>query len=118
MLFSMLLRGFRFIAACTIGLIGIKGFRQGLGSLEVVGVFVSCLHASNAVLRHTSNCLVASRLLVPTVFKATIRSRVASDAILLEVMSIDERNNRHVCIRQTKRIFVYTQIFVTNYKSG
>ena len=93
----------RLIAACKVGFVRIERFRSGMmGLLEVEAVYVYRLHTLTTILRHTLNRFVMSRLHIPSVFKATIRSRIASDAILLEVMFINERNNRHVCIRQLK----------------
>ena len=43
-----------------------------------------------------------SRLLIAAGFKATISSRVGLDAILFEVMFVNERNDRHGCISRLK----------------
>ena len=51
--FLMLLRGFHFITACTIGLVRIERFRPGIGLLKVVTVPVYRFHTLNTVLRHT-----------------------------------------------------------------
>ena len=63
---------------------------------------VYCFHTLNTALRHTLNCFVMSRLLIPAVLRLTIWRCFALDAILLEVMFINERNDRHVCVTQFK----------------
>ena len=60
------------------------------------------------------------QLHIPAVFMPTIDSRVALDAILLEVMFINERNNTHACMRVNKTvqdlsIFVDPLIIGTNF---
>ena len=90
----MPLRRFRSITACTIGLVRIERVQRGTGLLELVAVSVYRFHIVTTALRYTSNCFVISSLLITAVFKATIWSRADLDAILFEVMFIDERNNR------------------------
>ena len=107
------------------GLIRINRFRQGIGSLEVNYIRS---RFSFPYIKYSFSTYIKLLCYVTVTYTSSFQGNDWScfvlDAILLEAMSIDDRNNRrYVCIRRAllckkSTIFVDPLIFGINYRSG